>query len=120
MYCIHTPLHTYTVNIASFKRGITKEASRGASVVSSTCGGGGGGGDLETVNNTKGARAHTHRELIREWLWVVYNGMSHILHTHTHIFIYGVVQQRHHQGGESGGKRSLEHLWVSGEVIYTG
>jgi len=42
MYCIHTPLHTYTVNIASFKRGITKEASRGASVVSSTCGGGGG------------------------------------------------------------------------------
>jgi len=24
---------------------------------------------LQTVYNTKGTRAHTHRELIREWLW---------------------------------------------------
>ena len=23
----------------------------------------------QTVHNTKGTRAHTHRELIREWLW---------------------------------------------------
>jgi len=23
----------------------------------------------QTVYNTKGTRAHTHRELIREWLW---------------------------------------------------
>ena len=24
---------------------------------------------LQTVYNTKGTRAHTHRELIRKWLW---------------------------------------------------
>jgi len=25
--------------------------------------------ESQTVYNTKGTRAHTHRELIREWLW---------------------------------------------------
>jgi len=40
----------------------------------------------QTVYNTKGTRAHTHKDLIREWLWKPKGSSTKIsIHTHTCI-----------------------------------
>jgi len=43
---------------------------------------------LQAVYNTKGTRAHTHRELIREWLWEPKGSSLESIHRHHHDYYY--------------------------------
>ena len=67
----------------------------------------------QTVYNTKGTRAHTHRELIREWLWEPKGSSLEYTHRHTHTSIYWFADLDMHSH-PSGTKERRVHLCALG------
>jgi len=68
----------------------------------------------QAVYNTKGTRAHTHRELIRKWLWEPKGSYSHLCFLFT-----GEQHRRHGPGGARvrrvcrGAGARVYGLWVN-------